>query len=216
MNIVILLGAPGSGKGTIAARLTSDTIAHLSSGDLLRGAIKNGTSAGCEAKAFMDKGELVPDALIAQMVDDYLDTDAKGLRTILLDGFPRTILQAEMLDGIMTKQGASLKCALLLDIKDEVVIARISSRCICSKCGAGFNKVILPPKEDGVCDDCGAALITRADDSPETVKHRLDVYAAQTFPLIAYYRDKGALRTIDANGEDIAVKVNLAQQEINE
>lgn len=209
MQVVILLGAPGSGKGTIAARMAGNGIAHVSSGDLLRGAIKSGTPAGCEAKAFMDKGELVPDALIARMIEDYMTTE-KSVNTLLLDGFPRTVPQAEMLKEIIAKQGATLKCALLLDVSDDVVIARISGRRVCPKCSAGYHVVTLAPKVAGICDACGAALVTRSDDAPETVQHRLSVYAEQTFPLIAYYRESGALRTIDGSSDDLDTKVKMA------
>ncbi len=214
MNIVVLLGAPGSGKGTVAARLVSDAVKHLSSGALLRGAIQAGTAAGIQAQSFMDKGELVPDQLIAQMVGDYLSTETQA-KTLLLDGFPRTLPQAEMLDTILTQAGATIRCALLLDVEDSVVIERISGRLVCPGCGEGYHATTLPPKQAGICDRCGAALATRADDQPETVKHRLEVYAAQTFPLIAYYRDKGLLRTIDGNGNDLDAKVISAKKEIN-
>ncbi len=208
MNIVILLGAPGSGKGTVAGRMheSADGIAHLSTGDLLRGAVKAGTPAGVEAKAYMTKGELVPDTIIAQMVADYIAENA-SLQTVLLDGFPRNVAQADMLSDLLTSKGITLKCALMLEVSDATVINRISGRRVCPTCGAGFNVNILPPKVDGICDACGAELITRADDCPETVANRLNVYREQTFPLIAYYRDRNLLRSIDGEHDDLDRKV---------
>lgn len=216
MNVVILLGAPGSGKGTLAAELAKvPGIAHLSTGDLLRGAVKAGTPAGIEAKGYMESGNLVPDALIARMVGDYLAENA-ALSTVLLDGFPRNVAQAEILSDLLKDNGVTLRCALLLDVPDEVVVRRISGRRVCPKCGAGFNVDTLPPKVEGVCDACGAALVIRKDDAPETVRHRLEVYAEQTFPLIAYYKEKGLLRTVDGAGDALAPKVEAALREIHD
>ena len=206
MKIVVLLGAPGSGKGTLAAELAKEPgVRHLSSGDLLRAAVKNGTAAGVKAKAFMESGNLVPDALIAEMIEETGAADA-STEVLLLDGFPRNVAQAEILAGMMARTGLSLQCALLLDVPDEIVIRRISGRRVCPKCGAGYNVDSLPPRVEGVCDACGAGLITRKDDVPETVAHRLAVYAEQTYPLIAYYREAGALVTVDGSGDDLAAK----------
>lgn len=216
MNIVILLGAPGSGKGTLAAELAKvPGIAHLSTGDLLRGAVKAGTPAGVEAKGYMESGNLVPDALIARMVGDYLEQNAK-LSTVLLDGFPRNVPQAEILADLLRKTGVTLRCALLLDVPDDVVVRRISGRRVCPKCGAGFNVDTLPPKQDGICDVCGAELVVRKDDTPETVRHRLEVYAGQTFPLIAYYKERGMLRVVDGSGDALAPKVEAALKELHD
>ena len=216
MNIVILLGAPGSGKGTLAAELSKvPGIDHLSTGDLLRGAVKAGTPAGVEAKGYMESGNLVPDALIARMVGDYLEQNAK-LSTVLLDGFPRNVPQAEILAELLQKTGVTLRCALLLDVPDDVVVRRISGRRVCPKCGAGFNVDTLPPKQDGICDVCGAELVVRKDDTPETVRHRLEVYAGQTFPLIAYYKERGMLRVVDGSGDALAPKVEAALKELHD
>lgn len=216
MNIVILLGAPGSGKGTLAAELAKvPGIAHLSTGDLLRGAVKAGTPTGVEAKGYMDAGNLVPDALIARMVGDYLAENAT-LSTVLLDGFPRNVAQAEILADLLKANGVPLRCALLLDVPDDVVVRRISGRRVCPKCGAGFNVDTLPPKVEGICDACGAELIIRKDDTPETVRHRLEVYAEQTFPLIAYYKERGLLRTVDGAGDALAPKIEAALREIHD
>ena len=214
MEIVIMLGAPGSGKGTLAVELAKvPGIRHLSSGDLLRAAVKNGTPAGVKAQAFMESGNLVPDELIAEMIEDVVRADTET-QTLLLDGFPRNVPQAEILAGMMTRVGVTLRCALLLDVPDEVVIRRISGRRVCPTCGAGFNVDSLPPKQEGICDACGAELIIRKDDKPETVRHRLEVYAEQTFPLIEYYRAAEKLITVDGAGDDLEWKKATALEKI--
>ena len=196
MNIVILLGAPGSGKGTIAGRLASENanLKHVSSGDLLRGAVAKGTPAGVEAKGYMEKGNLVPDALIAQMIKDVI-AETTGDVTMLLDGFPRNVAQAEILE----KTGAPIRSAVLVDVPDEIIADRIAGRRTCPKCKAGYHVKNLPPKVEGVCDKCGAVLVIRKDDNPDTVKDRLTVYHRETEPLIAFYEKKGLLRRIDGN-----------------
>ena len=196
MNIVILLGAPGSGKGTIAGKLASENanLKHVSSGDLLRGAIAAGTSAGNEAKGYMDKGNLVPDALIAQMIKDVV-AETKGDVTMLLDGFPRNLAQAKTLE----EMGAPVSRAILVDVPDSIIQDRIAGRRTCPKCKAGYHVKNLSPKVEGICDKCGATLTIRKDDNPETVADRLVVYHRETEPLIAFYREKGLLRTIDGN-----------------
>lgn len=214
MEIVILLGAPGSGKGTLAVELAKvPGIRHLSSGDLLRAAVKDGTPAGVKAKAFMESGNLVPDELIAEMIEDVVRADAET-QTLLLDGFPRNVAQAEILSDMMTRVGVTLRGALLLEVPDEIVVRRISGRRVCPDCGAGFNVDSLPPKQEGVCDICGAALIIRKDDKPETVRHRLEVYAEQTFPLIEYYRAADKLVTVDGSGDDLAWKKAAALEKL--
>lgn len=210
MNIVILLGAPGSGKGTIASKLAGEDarFKHVSSGDLLRGAIAAGTAAGKEAKDYMDKGNLVPDALIAQMIKDVI-AETQGEVTMLLDGFPRNVAQAEILE----KTGAPVKRVILVDVPDSIIADRIAGRRTCPKCKAGYHVKALPPKVEGICDKCGSALTIRKDDNPETVKDRLVVYHRETEPLIKFYEAKGLLRTIDGNqGPEknaAAFKVNL-------
>ena len=196
MNIVILLGAPGSGKGTIAGRLAGENanLKHVSSGDLLRGAVAKGTPAGIEAKGYMEKGDLVPDSLIAQMIKDVI-AETTGDVTMLLDGFPRNVAQAEILE----KTGAPIRSAVLVDVPDEIIADRIAGRRTCPKCKAGYHVKNLPPKVEGVCDKCGAALVIRKDDNPDTVKDRLTVYHRETEPLIAFYEKKGLLRKIDGN-----------------
>ena len=196
MNIVILLGAPGSGKGTVAGKLASenDGLKHVSSGDLLRGAVAKGTAAGVEAKGYMEKGNLVPDALIAQMIKDVV-AETTGDVTMLLDGFPRNLAQAKILE----EMGAPVKSAVLIDVPDSIIQDRIAGRRTCPKCKAGYHVRNLPPKVEGICDVCGEKLVIRKDDNPETVKDRLVVYHQQTEPLIAYYKTKGLLRVIDGD-----------------
>lgn len=208
MNIVILLGAPGSGKGTIASRLVGENgnLRHVSSGDLLRGAVAKGTSAGVEARGYMEKGALVPDALIAQMIKDVI-AETTGDVTMLLDGFPRNVAQAEILE----ETGAPVRSAVLVDVPDEIIADRIAGRRTCPKCKAGYHVKALPPKVEGVCDRCGTALVIRKDDNPDTVKDRLVVYHRETEPLIAFYERKGLLRRIDGNqGPENNAKAFLA------
>jgi len=201
MQIVILLGAPGSGKGTFASRLTAldSAFRHVSSGDLLRDAIRRQTPAGLEADGYMQRGELVPDLLIARMIADLLD----GLDpscTLLLDGFPRTVPQAEMLDQTLIRCGATLKATVLFEVADSFLIDRIAGLRVCPECGAGYHVVTIQPVREGRCDVCGTALVIRKDDAPETVRHRLDVYVKQTCPLIAFYEARGLLKRVDGVG----------------
>lgn len=198
MNIVILLGAPGSGKGTVAGRLAAEhaNLKHVSSGDLLRGAVAKGTAAGVEAKGYMEAGKLVPDELIAAMIKDVV-AETEGDVTMLLDGFPRNVAQAEILASL----GAPVTGAVLLDVADDVIFDRIAGRRTCPKCKVGYHVTNLPPKVAGVCDHCGETLVTRKDDNPDTVKDRLVVYHQQTEPLIAYYRERNLLRTVPGVGD---------------
>lgn len=207
MNIVILLGAPGSGKGTVAARIAAadSSVMHVSSGDLLRGAVANGTEAGKEAKSYMEAGKLVPDALVARMIADRI-AEAPDGSTMLLDGFPRNLAQADILDETVRAAGASIRSAVLLDVPDDVIAGRIAGRLTCPKCKAGYHVKNMPPKISGKCDKCGAELTVRKDDNPETVKDRLAVYHSQTEPLVERYSRAGLLRTVPGTGpvEEIA------------
>ncbi|HBO98862.1 MAG TPA: adenylate kinase [Verrucomicrobia bacterium] len=198
MNIVILLGAPGSGKGTVAGKLASENahLKHVSSGDLLRGAVAKGTEAGKKAKDFMEAGKLVPDELIATMIKDVV-AETTGDVTMLLDGFPRNLAQAKILE----EMGAPVTGAVLIDVPDEIIQDRIAGRRTCPKCKAGYHVKNLPPKVAGVCDKCGAQLVVRKDDNPDTVKDRLAVYHSETEPLIAFYRDKNLLKKIDGTAD---------------
>lgn len=196
MNIVILLGAPGSGKGTVAGKLAAENanLKHVSSGDLLRGAVAKGTPAGVEAKGFMEAGKLVPDALIAQMIKDVV-AETTGDVTMLLDGFPRNLAQAKILEDM----GAPIRSVVLVDVPDEIIQDRIAGRRTCPKCKAGYHVTGLPPKVAGICDHCGTELTIRKDDNPDTVKDRLVVYHEATEPLIKFYSEKGLLKTINGN-----------------
>ena len=194
MNIVILLGAPGSGKGTVAGKLASEkaNLKHVSSGDLLRGAVAKGTEAGKQAKEAMEAGKLVAHELIATLIKDVV-AETTGDVTMLLDGFPRNLAQAKILD----EMGAPVKSAVLIDVPDEIIQDRIAGRRTCPKCKAGYHVKNLPPKVEGICDVCGEKLTIRKDDNPDTVKDRLVVYHQQTEPLIAFYKEKGLLKTVD-------------------
>jgi adenylate kinase len=210
MDIIILLGAPGAGKGTVAARLVKRlNLKHISSGDLLRAAVKQGTPAGKEAEGYMKRGELVPDALIGRIIADVLAAGG-GDATYLLDGFPRTVAQASMLDGVVAEQGGRIRGAVLLDVAEDILVDRLAGRRVCPKCAAGYHVRNLPPKVAGVCDVCGAALVQRPDDNPETVRNRLAVYAKQTAPLIAWYQARQSLARVDGasgSADDIAERV---------
>ncbi len=185
----------------MAGRLSASNPAfrHVSSGDLLREAVKRQTANGIQADTFMKRGELVPDALIAQMMDDYMDGLPSDC-TLLLDGFPRTAVQAEMLEKIIAASHTTLRTVILLEVPDAILIDRIAGRRVCPKCGAGYHIVTIPSKVAGICDVCGTELVIRKDDNLETVKHRLDVYQSQTKPLIAWYEGRGLLKRITAHG----------------
>ena len=210
MNIVILLGAPGSGKGTVASLLAAENsnLKHVSSGDLLRGAVSKGTAAGIEAKEYMAAGKLVPDSLIAKMIADVV-AETTGDVTMLLDGFPRNVTQAGILAETAKNSGAVVKSAVLLDVSDDVLTDRILGRRTCPKCKAGYHVTNLPPKVEGVCDNCGTELTIRKDDNPDTLKDRLEVYHAQTEPLIEYYKNAGLLRVVEGLGEIPAIAKNF-------
>ena len=194
---VIMLGAPGAGKGTQAKKLAAEySIPHISTGDIFRANIKEGTELGKKAKAYMDAGQLVPDELVCDLVVDRIQQD-DCKNGYLLDGFPRTIPQAEALDAAVEKLGEKIDYAVNIDVPDENIINRMSGRRACVGCGATYHIVFNPPKVEDVCDVCGKSLILRDDDKPETVRTRLDVYHAQTQPLIDYYAGRGVLVTVD-------------------
>ena len=194
---LILMGPPGAGKGTQAERLIDDfDLPYYATGDILRAAVKEETDLGKEAKDYMDRGDLVPDDLICRVIMERLDTD-EAADGFLLDGFPRTVPQAETLEEALEKRGRSLTAALLIDASDEEVIRRLSGRRICVKNQHVYHVEFDPPKNEGVCDQDGSRLIQRDDDKPETVKKRLDVYHEQTEPVISWYEEKGLLRRFD-------------------
>lgn len=194
---IIMLGAPGAGKGTQAHMIAEKYhLPHVSTGDIFRANIKNGTELGKEAKGYMDRGELVPDELTVRiLLDRVAQDDCKG--GYILDGFPRNIPQAEVLEKELEKLGDKIDVAIDMEVPDESIISRMSGRRACVSCGATYHIVNVPPKKEGVCDVCGEALILRDDDKEETVQKRLDVYHAQTQPLIEFYTKKGILKTVD-------------------
>ena len=193
---LILLGAPGAGKGTQAAILAKELgIPTISTGNILRAAIKNGTPTGMKAKSYMDAGHLVPDEVIIGIITERLaESDcAKGY---ILDGVPRTIAQAEALEAA----GIKFDHVVSMEIADEAIMERMSGRRVCEKCGASYHIVAVPPKTEGICDECGGALVTRKDDAPETVRDRLTVYHKETEPLKDFYRSRGVLNPVEDQG----------------
>lgn len=194
---IIMLGAPGAGKGTQAKKIAEKYgIPHISTGDIFRANIKNGTELGKKAKTFMDQGLLVPDELVVDLVVDRVAQDdcTKGY---VLDGFPRTIPQAEALDKALAALGEKMEYAINVEVPDENIINRMSGRRACVDCGATYHLEYAPTKAEGICDNCGGSLILRDDDQPETVKKRLGVYHEQTQPLIEYYTKAGILVEVD-------------------
>ena len=194
---IIMLGAPGAGKGTQAKKIAEKySIPHISTGDIFRANIKNGTELGMKAKSFMDAGGLVPDEItIGMLLDRIHEEDCKN--GYVLDGFPRTIPQAESLAKALGDMGEAIDYAINVDVPDENIINRMSGRRACLSCGATYHIVYNPPKKEGICDVCGQQLVLRDDDKPETVKKRLDVYHDQTQPLIEYYKKAGVLAEVD-------------------
>lgn len=194
---IIMLGAPGAGKGTQAKMIAEKfSIPHISTGDIFRANIKNGTELGKKAKEYMDKGQLVPDELTVEiLLDRVANDDCKN--GYVLDGFPRTIPQADVLDKELTKLGDKVDFAINVDVPDENIVRRMSGRRACLKCGATYHIEHIPPRKEGVCDTCGSELVQRDDDKPETVQNRLSVYHEQTQPLIDYYEKKNILKTVD-------------------
>lgn len=194
---IIMLGAPGAGKGTQAKMIAEKyEIPHISTGDIFRANIKEGTELGNKAKGYMDAGELVPDELVVDLVVDRLTwDDAKN--GYVLDGFPRTIPQAEALTAALLKNNEKIDYAIDIEVPDENIIDRMSGRRACVNCGATYHVVTIPPKKEGVCDKCGSDLILRDDDKAETVANRLNVYHEQTQPLIDYYTADGTLVEVD-------------------
>lgn len=195
---IIMLGAPGTGKGTIGNEICEKyNLTHLATGDIFRDEIKRETPLGKKANEYISKGELVPDEVTIAMVEGKLDE----MKDVLLDGFPRTIAQAEALKEYLNKNNKNITAVINLNVPDEDIIKRTSSRVICSnkECGASYNTIFMPPKVEGICDKCGSPLIKRKDDNPETIKERLNVYYKNTQPLIDYYEKEGLLESIDIN-----------------
>lgn len=194
---IIMLGAPGAGKGTQAKKIAEKyQIPHISTGDIFRANIKGGTKLGMEAKTFMDQGMLVPDQItIGMLMDRIKDSDCEN--GYVLDGFPRTIPQAESLTAALAGLGEQIDYAVNVDVPDERIVSRMSGRRVCLACGATYHNVFNSPKKEGICDNCGEGLILREDDKPETVIKRLSVYHQQTQPLITYYKNAGVLKEVD-------------------
>lgn len=204
---LIILGAPGSGKGTTATVLREKySLAHISTGDIFRSNIKEGTPLGLEAKAYIDRGELVPDSITIGMVEDRLSQSdcASGY---ILDGFPRTLAQAEALDSMLSAKGEKIDAVISVVVDDEVIKDRVSTRRVCEKCGASYNVKYKPTKVEGVCDLCGGTVVQRADDNEETVAARLKTYYNNTKPLVDYYEAKGLIVEGDNNKDaDTCIK----------
>jgi adenylate kinase len=193
---IVLLGAPGSGKGTQAERIApAFSLPHISTGDILRAAVKAGTELGTTAQRFMDAGELVPDEVVISIIRERL-VEPDATTGFMLDGFPRTLEQAVALDGMLEQAGRALTLVLLIDVPEEELVQRLAGRRACRSCGRGYNVVFDPPGVEGVCDACGGELFQRDDDNEATVRNRLAVYRRQTEPLVGYYRDKGILATV--------------------
>lgn len=201
---LILFGPPGAGKGTQAQRLSESlTIPHISTGDILRAAVANATALGQQAKAYMDRGELVPDELVIAMVAERLSHDDCA-RGFLLDGFPRTIHQADALDEALSEVGKHIESVISLEVGTSELVRRLTGRRVCRKCGTAFHLDSRPPAQDSICDNCGGELYQRDDDSEGVVRRRLEVYSAQTEPLVEHYSEKGLLRSVDGD-QDIDV-----------
>ena len=196
MNVV-LLGPPGAGKGTQAARIVEKYgVPHISTGDIFRANIKAGTELGKRAQEYMNRGELVPDELVVEIATDRLAAD-DCKEGFLLDGFPRTVFQAEKLDEFLASKGRKIEHVLNIEVGRDDLMARLTGRRVCKSCGASFHVVNIPPKQEGICDNCGAELVQRADDNEETASNRIEVYNRETKPLIDYYEKAGNIVNID-------------------
>lgn len=208
---VLLMGPPGAGKGTQAEVLTSRLeVPHVSTGDMFRKAIKEGTELGRKAKEYMDAGKLVPDEVTIGIVRERL-AEPDCARGFLLDGFPRTVPQAEALDGILASMGMGLDAVINIEVPREKLVDRLTGRRVCRSCGATYHVLFNPPQTGGVCDHCGGELYQRSDDTVETVQNRLDVYERQTAPLIEYYRNKGLLQSINGDQPIEQVLVDIGR-----
>jgi adenylate kinase len=201
MNI-ILIGPPGAGKGTLAERLISDKgLVHVSTGQILRDAVTNKTKVGMEAKGCMDRGALVPDNIVTQIVTDKMQEKDVQKKGFILDGFPRNLEQAKLLDNGLRKAGIKIDHVLYLEADENVIVRRLSGRRACSKCSKNYNIYTMKPIKEGICDSCAGKLLQRDDDKEETIRKRLTVYRDQTAPLVIFYKKEGSLKTFDGNQE---------------
>ena len=199
---LVLLGPPGAGKGSLAKCITKSVdIFHISTGDILREEIKTESELGKEAKSYIDQGNLIPDEVMTRVLKNTLETDARAEKGFLLDGFPRTVHQAEDLEEILADLGKPLDFAVNMETTHDLIIWRLTGRRVCRKCGAIYHIENNPPKNEGVCDSCGGELFQRADDNEETIKHRLEVYLETTEPIIDFYKSKNKLKNIDGDAD---------------
>lgn len=199
MKIVILLGAPGSGKGTVADRVEETSgYVHVSTGDMLREAVKAGTETGTAAKSYMERGELVPDEVMIRVIEERMDAGGSDA-SYMFDGYPRTVAQAELLEQSLERRKGTLEKVVFLDAPREVLIRRLTGRRVCRECGACFHVLTMQPKKEGVCDECGGELYQRPDDEEETIVNRLDVYNRQTESLVSRYEEQGVLVKVDSD-----------------
>lgn len=210
MNL-ILLGPPGAGKGTQAQRLVERLkVPQISTGDLLRAAVREGTDLGKQAKEYMERGELVPDSIVVGMLEERVKADDCKTGCIL-DGFPRAVSQAEALGEMFSGLGRALDHVVSIEVPEEELVKRLTGRRSCPKCGAMFHVMFSPPKKEGVCDKCGGELITRADDNEDTIRNRIAVYREQTEPLKKFYQKQGLLRPIDGTGTPRDIEGKIAE-----
>jgi adenylate kinase len=206
---VILFGPPGAGKGTIAGVLTEKlSIPHIATGDMLREEVREGTELGRKAQGYMEAGDLVPDDLIVEMTRGRL-AQADAQRGFILDGFPRTVAQAQALEQML---GGEPDVVIDLQVPEEELVRRLSGRRVCPKCGAIYQVDTMPPRQPGICDRCGSKLIQRSDDTPEAVRNRLQVYRRQSEPVLGYYRERGLLRSVDGTLGSTAVAEEVAAE----
>jgi len=210
MRVFIFLGAPGAGKGTTAAKIADATGAwHVSTGAMLRDLVREGSPAGVAAKEHIDKGELVPDHILAGMIGELFEA-ADADAAFILDGFPRTIAQAEALEALAAAHGAEIVRTINIEVPEDILLKRLGGRRTCPVCGASFHIESLPPKQPDVCDICGSGLVLRDDDKPETVRNRLRVYAEKTAPLVGWYERTGKLVRVDGSGSAEEATRNVA------
>ena len=196
---LIFLGAPGSGKGTYASRISAHfKTPAISTGEILRQAVRSGSDLGNRVKSFMESGKLVPDEVMADVLEERICQD-DCREGFILDGYPRTLPQAENLALVLGKRGVRITCAIAIDLAEEIIVKRLSGRRSCSGCGEVYNIYTMPPKVEGKCDKCSGPLVMRPDDQPETIRKRLQVYREQSEPLVAYYEKRGLLRTVSGN-----------------